>query len=177
MRKITLGFLEKNNACQDGIEEVTELGLLGLPADRFVEGLIEHDKFYYANWLIFTLLRTKKREVMYSVYATELILDTYPTENIDKPREALRAAKAYIKNPSKRTKEAATAIVDVIPFASIYNPAACAAYNTAYAASSKPYHNTKGAYAAVCYAIDAAERIGNNILKGRIIEYGLSLLK
>ena len=174
MRKITLGFLEKNNACQDGIEEVTELGLLGLPADRFVEGLIEHDKFYYANWLIFTLLRTKKREVMYSVYATELILDTYPTENIDKPREALRAAKAYLKNPSKRAADAAAAVIHP---ASIYNLAARAAYNTAYAASSKPYHNTKGAYAAVCYAIDAAERIGNNILKGRIIEYGLSLLK
>jgi len=177
-KKITLKFLERNDARQEDIDEVTEWGLLGLPADRFVKGLIEHDKCYYANWLIITLLSSKKQEVVYAAHATELILAVYsPGEYTDESEKALRAAKAYIRNPSKRTAAAAAAVVDAIPFDSIYNPAACAAYNTAYAASSKPYHNTRGAYAAVCYAIDAAGRIGNNVLRERIIEYGLGLLK
>jgi len=176
MKEITLEFLEKKDACQEGIKKVTEWGLLGLPADEFIISLMKYNKFDYANWLITALLKTKKQLVKYAVYAAKLVLDIhekeYPKDN--RPRRAIEATEAYLKRPSSKNKKRALSIADDIPVCNSYVifAAACAASNAAYTIDV----GENEAYAAACNAADAALPESRNTVKEKIIKYGLSLL-
>ncbi len=82
---------------------------------------------------------TKEDSVNLAIYAAELVIDIYEKKypNDDRPRKAIEAAKAYLKNPSDAAADAAYAAY-----------AADAAYAAAYAA--------RAAARAAAYAADAA---------------------
>ena len=87
----------------------------------------------------------------YAVFAAETTLHIYEKRypGNDKPRKAIEAAKAYLKNPCKKTTAAAYA-------------AAAAAYAAADAAAD-----------AAAYAADAAKKE----LQRKIINNGIKILK
>ena len=94
--KITKELLDSHNACEEGLEWVTEHKLIDLEHAEFIDYLIKREKLDWANWLIVRLL-SKDNRVKYAIYAAELVLhifeDKYPED--DRPGKALEAAKEY----------------------------------------------------------------------------------
>ena len=109
MKVITKRFLKSKGACLEGLVEVEKWGLLGLPVSDFLDGLMEHGRFDYANWLIVELFTRKKQSIQYAVYAAELVIDIYEKEypKDDRPRRAIEAAKECIKKQSAKNIAAA----------------------------------------------------------------------
>jgi len=105
MKTITKKFLESHNACQSGMEWVTDNKLIGLSAKDFLNKLIESDKLDWANWLIVRVMN-KKQKVQYAIYAAEQVIDIFEKKypNDDRPRKAIEAAKEYLANPSINAK-------------------------------------------------------------------------
>jgi len=155
MKKITLEFLESENACGSGVKNVTSWNLLNLPADKFLEELIKHDRFDYANWLIIRLFTTNKQKVQYACFAAKQVLTIFETKykNDDRPRKAIEAVEEYLKKSSSKTKQAATYAAAYNAYADAYNvcTAACAAHADAAAAHAE--------------------------IKNKIIEYGIKILE
>ena len=133
--KITKKWLDKHNACQEGIKFCTEKLLINLSLKDFVEKLIEYNKLSYANWLITRSLK-KLDCIKYAVYAAELVLPIfekkYPDD--DRPRKAIESVKIYITN--KKSAYAAYAAAD----AAAYVAADAAAYAAAYAAALRSFN-------------------------------------
>ena len=104
---------------------------------------------------------TEQNEAQFMIQAAEQVLDIfekkYPSDK--RPRKAIEAAKNYLKNPCKETKDAAAAAAYAYAYA--YAAAAAAADADAYAY----------AYAA------AADADADAVLRVKIIKYGLSLLE
>ena len=148
MRKtISVKWLEKNNACEDAIEEFKN------QKERSTIKILKKlgvNNFNWFNWLVCHLLKTKKQRVKYAIYAAKLVIDIYEKEYSDdnRAREAITAAERYLKSPSVKNKDAA----------------AYAAADAAYAA--------RAAYAAA----DAAYAAQNEI-RNKIIKYAYKLLK
>ena len=71
---------------------------------------MKEDHFDYANWLLCKVF-SKKQRVQYAIYAAMLVLHIFEDErpNDKRPRKAIEAAEAYLKNPCKETKDAARA--------------------------------------------------------------------
>ena len=159
MKKITKEFLQKINACSSAMEVGEENKAFNKPADEMINSIMDYGRFDWANWLIVRLIN-KKQKVQYAIFAAELVVDIYEKRcpDNDKPRKAIEAARAYLKNPCKKTKDAAYAA------ATAY--AAAAAY-AAYAAAD----DAAAAYAAADAAYAAAD------VKKQIINYGLTLIK
>ena len=153
--KITKEWLNKNNACLEGIEYCEEKRLIGLPAEEFIEKLIEAKKLDWANWLVAHSLG-KIDKVRYAVFAAESVLPIYEEnyQNDDRPRKAIEAAKTYIGDPCTHTARAAHAAT-AAAHAAAY--AVCVAADAAYAAidaADAAYAAATAARAA--YAADAA---------------------
>jgi hypothetical protein len=74
----------------------------------FIHALIKEDHWSWANWVIVRIM-TKKQYVAYAIYAAEQVIDIYEKKYPDdkRPRNAIEAAKEYLKNPCKNTKSAA----------------------------------------------------------------------
>ena len=165
-KTITVKWLESINACGEAVEvfadqnEKDALKVLGL--------MIKQKKLSWANWLIVRLM-TYKKYVSYAVYAAEQVINIYekrhPGDN--RPREAIKAAKRCIKNPSRENKAAAVAYA----VADADDPAAYAAYAAAYATVA--YAGADAAYAAA-YAVGAADA---DKMKIKILRYGIKLLR
>jgi hypothetical protein len=136
--KITAKWLHDRNACQDSFDHVKENGYLGLDGISFIEKLIENNRVLDASWLIVRCMN-KKQCVQYAVFAAEQALHLFENEypNDTRPRDAINAAKAYIKNPCRKTKDAAYA-------------AYAAAYAAADAAGAAAYAAYAAAGAAAC---------------------------
>ena len=104
--RITNAWLRKHNACRDGIsafEEQEERDLAKLVWAAHGQG-----RFDWAVWLI-TRSLSKKQNVQLAIYSAELVLPEFEKAYPDdaRPRQAIEAAKAYLKRPCKQTKEAA----------------------------------------------------------------------
>ena len=74
--QITKKFLESKNACESGLEWVTEHNLLGLNSIDFLNKLIELDKLDWANWLIVRVME-RKQYIAYAIFAAEQVIDIY----------------------------------------------------------------------------------------------------
>jgi hypothetical protein len=145
----------------------------------------------WGHWLICRIMN-KKQSVQYAIFAAEQVIDIYERKYPDdkRPRNAIEAAKAYLKNPSKKTKAYAAYAADAAD-AAAYAAAAAAAY-AAYAAADAAY----AAYAA--YAADAADAATyatyadaaadaaddaddatykRRKMKAKILKYGIGLLE
>jgi len=128
--KITKKWLQKNRACSPGVQRF--LSQDETDAAKIMLGLIECGRPEDSRWVTQKLITTKKQAVLIAVFAAECVLDIFEKKYPDdkRPRNAINAAKAWLKNSCKKTKEAAEAAV-------------CAAYDAA------------AAYAAADYAADA----------------------
>ena len=104
--KITAKWLEEKSACSEGTR-----WFLGQKEDRpvkVIEKLMRESRMDWANWLTVRLM-TKEQSVQYAIFAAEQVISIYEKKYPDdkRPREAIEAAKAYLKNPSDETKKAA----------------------------------------------------------------------
>ena len=155
MKKVTTKFLKSHDACNSGMEWVTENKLIGLPSNDFLNKLIENNKLDWANWLIVRLMN-KKQKVQYAIFAAEQVIHIYEKKypNDDRPRKAIEAAKNYLNNPSKKTKAAAAAAYAAAYAAAAYAAAAYAAAAAAYAADAAA-SAADAAASAAAYAADA----------------------
>ena len=182
--KITLEFLNKFNACSEGLDFVKEKDLIGLEAVDFIKKLIEFDKLQWANWLITRVLDNIGR-ASYAVFAAEQVLSIfekkYPDD--DRPRKAIEATKAYIADPCKENRIAAQSAA--------WNAAEGAAWSAVWraawsAAQSAENAAQSAAWSAVCRAAwsaaQSAENAATSAIKEKkmlikIIENGIKILK
>ncbi len=105
--KMTLDILNKICICYPkDIEFIKENKLIGLEDIDFIEKLIELDKLYLANWFIVNILN-EKNQFNYIIFAIDQFIDIYEKEypSDNRPKEALKYIKAWVKNQSDETIE------------------------------------------------------------------------
>jgi hypothetical protein len=175
MKRITRKWLTKEGACRDGKEWCLSYGELTIK--ELYPVFIKNKKHDWLNWLLVRLMN-KKQKVMYAVFAAELVLQIFEKKHPkdDRPRKAIEAAKAYLKNPCAKTKKAAAyAAYDAYD-------AAYAAYDAAYAAAyAAAAYAAYAAYAAAAYAAYADAAVytaaaAEEEMFIKILKYGYSLL-
>jgi hypothetical protein len=202
--KIKIKWLEKKCACSGAREEFETRKLKSVDSKKLCTLLIKENKLDWCNWLISRLL-TKTDCIRYAIYAAEQVVDIFEKKYPDdkRPREAIDAAKRYVKNPSKKNKDAAYAVcaaVYAVSFASFCAAAyavacavayavACAAaravaYAVAYAVACAVARAVARAvaYAVACAAaraVDAAAAAdaADSTMKIKILKYGMRLIK
>jgi len=170
--KLTIEILKKHKACQSGIDWFLACG--ETEVRKVCLKLLSEGIFCNANWLISRLLKHDDK-TRYAIYAASLVLETYekkyPGDN--RPRAAIKAAKAYLKNKTAKNKkillEARAAAYDAA-YAAAYAAAAAAA--AAYAADA----DDAAAYDAADAAAYAAAAAAAKDVNTKIIKYGLRLL-
>jgi hypothetical protein len=191
--KITKKWLDNIGACEYGIAWF--LSQKETDSVKVVEKLITEKHLDWANWLV-TRLMNHKQQIQYAVYAAEQVIDIFENKYPDdkRPREAIEAAKRYLKNPTEGNKNAARVVAAAanaaaIDYAAASAAAAYAAANAAYASAAAAYAATNAsAYASAYAATNAsayAARIAANAaayaaaakMKIKIIKYGLELLE
>lgn len=105
--KMTLDILNEPCVCYPKrIEFAKKNKLIGLEDIDFIKKLIELDKLNWANWFIITILY-EKNQFNYIIFAIDQFIDIYEKEypSDDRPKEALKSIKAWIKNQSDETIE------------------------------------------------------------------------
>ena len=170
IKTITLKWLQSKGACLESLEEwhkETDHNTFAT-LNRLVSKNPD-----WGNWLICRLMN-KKQAVQYAIFAAEQVIDIYEGKypNDKRPRNAIEAAKAYLKNPSKKTKAAAeaAAYATAAAFAAdAAGHAACAAAYTAYAAADA------AAYGYAAYTAYAAAK--RRKMQAKILKYGIGLLE
>ena len=147
--KIDMKWLDDNGACSESKQEWTDKKMKPVEGVTLIKKLMKADKFQWANWLIVRLM-THEQKIQYAIFAAEQVIEIYEKKYPDdkRPRNAIKAAKEYIKAPTEKNKNAADA---------------------AYAAA----HATHAAYAAA----DAAHAAARTEMQNRIIENGIGILK
>ena len=171
IKKLTTRWLKKQEACSDAIEWFESQK--ETDPIKIIKKLIRYDsygKLQWANWFIVRLMN-KKQNVQYAIFAAELALcvfeKAYPSD--DRPRKAVEAAKAYLKNPCKKTESAARS-------------ADSAAWSAASAARSAAWSAASAAWSAAWFAESAARSArsaaGNcNGTLTRILRYGIKIIE
>jgi hypothetical protein len=144
--KITEQKLKELNACQSGIDWFNKQKTTN-PKKLFNAALKEY-KYGDINWVL-THLMNKKQKVTYAIFAAELVIDIFESKY---PND--KTAKAYLKNPCKKTNAYAAAAAAADDAYAYAYTAAAAAY-AAYAADAAAA-DAAAAYAAAAYAADAA---------------------
>jgi hypothetical protein len=196
MKKVTINWLTEKGACVSDSEKLKAEQEFNGDILKIVPYLISEHRLADANWLL-TKYFNKKQNVLYAIFATEQVLDIfekkYPSDK--RPRKAIEAAKNYLKNPCKETKDAAYAAAAASAYAAAaaaYAAAAASAYAAAAAAYAAAYAAADAAYAAAYAAADAAYAAAyaaadaayaaayaaaDTAVRVKIIEYGLSLFE
>jgi hypothetical protein len=192
---LTIKKLEKLGACSGAREKF--LSQKETDVKKIITSLLDYN-IIWANWLIVRLM-THRQKIRYAIYAAELVIDLYEKKYPEdqRPRNAINTAKAYLKNPSIKNKNAAYAAANAAYAAAYAAYAAAYAANAAYAAANAAYAAyaaTNAAYAAYAaanavnavyatYAAAYAAYAAANAVYARkgmekkIILYGLKLLK
>ena len=155
--KITKQLLLRWNACDSGKKWF--FGQKELDAKAVLSALInegEDEKIRWANWLIVRVMN-KPQRVRYAIYAAEQVIhifeNKYPNDN--RPRKAIKAAKAWVTHPMEKNLAAAAAADAAADaaYAAASADAAAAAAADAYAASAD------AAASAAAYAAYAANSV------------------
>jgi len=107
-KKITREWLNKIGACHEAIDWIMERQ--ERDSIKIMTALMADKKYEWANWGIVRLMN-KRQRVQYAIFAAESVLHIFEkTHPNDKSAaNAINAAKAYLKRPCKRTKDAARA--------------------------------------------------------------------
>ena len=158
--KITDAFLKEHAACVDGAKWVAEQ--CTRDGEELVKLLITHN-LEWANWLIARMLNTRQR-IQYAMFAAEQVIAIYESRypGDDRPRAAIRAAKAVLENNNAKTRAAAYTTNAAAHAATNATNAANAA-NAAYAAANaaNAAANAANAAYAAAYATNAAAYAAN----------------
>lgn len=168
--KLTLKWLEKNDACQSGIDWYKQQG-----TDDFLElckRARDARRFDDYRWCFARRVERKTR-IMWACYAAELVLSyfekLYPDDN--RPRLAIYAARKCAEKNTAENRSAAYA-------AYAANAAADAAASVAYAAAAVAYAVDAAAYAAdAADAASAAAYKAKEYTQIKIMGYGIKLLE
>jgi hypothetical protein len=177
---LTVEKLRELGACDDGIDWFDSQSNRELK--QVVEALMTQGRSSWANWLIVRLL-SQKQKSQYAIFAAESVLHIfekkYPTDM--RPREAIKAAREYLEDPSEAKLEALRGKKDAAYAANAYANAAAADAAAAAAAAAAAY--AADAYAAAAYAAYAyanaayaADAVDDDV-KRKIIDFGLELLE
>ena len=178
MINLSIKTLEKYNACQDAKDWFANSKTKTLE-DAYNQLIKENHLFKYqwTSWIVARLLN-KNNKIKYAIYAAEQVIHIfekqYPNDN--RPREAINAIKAYLKNPTKENKEKCKIAAKAAYYAAYYAAADaaadayCAAY---YAAASAAF---AASYAAAAYAAASLAGISSDEMYNKIIRYGIKLL-
>ena len=198
--KITIEWIREKLACREGVDWFKNQSETN--AVKILEKLIAADKLDWANWTICRLFK-HKQQIQYAVYAAEQVINIYEKKYpIDAhPREAIEAAKKYLNTQKNRNAAAAYAVAAAAAYAvAAYASDASAAYASAAASyasdASAAYADAAAAAAsdssaAAAYASDAsvayasaayasaasAAYAAKNIMKFKILKYGIELLR
>ena len=118
--KVTLNFLEKQNACENGIVQFEKVfGKSAELKDAINHGIKTKDKLNleYCNWLIVRKM-THRQKIQYAVFAAEQVLNLFEKEySDDRPRKAIEAAKKVLKqNNIYRYKKAKNPLTESYHF-------------------------------------------------------------
>jgi len=162
--KITKEWLEKWGACSDGKKWFfAQKECNGI---KVVQKLIKENYLDWANWTIARILN-KKQRIQYAIFGAEQVLEMFEKKYPEnkRPREAIEAAKKYLKKPTKENKAAVHAAAyavahavahaaDHAAYADYTDYTADAAADAAYAAYAAAYAAYAAAHAA--YAAHAA---------------------
>jgi hypothetical protein len=178
---VSIKNLKELGACREGTEYALA-HLNGMDASIAINGLIKADKLEWANWAISRLI-SKENRIRYAIYAASHVIkiyeDKYPSDT--RPRDAINAAKRYLKTQTEKNRAAANAAsyaayaaANVASYAAS-NAASNAAY-AAYAAANAAANAASNAAYAAYAAANAAYAASNAAMKKNIICYGLRLL-
>ena len=182
MSKLTLRFLQSKGACSDGVawfKAQKETDII-----KVLHALEIDNHWNWANWLIVRVM-SRPQYLSYAIFAAEQVIETYEKRypGNAKPRRAIEAAKAVLKNDTPKNRDAAYAAADAADAYAdaadaTYADAAAAAY-AAYAAAyaADAYGAAYATYAADAAADAAAADAYADALRKKILEYGISLLK
>ena len=124
--KLTLEWLKEKGACSEGVKWF--MGQKESEDKSVLESLISSDHLNWANWFIVRLMG-KLNQVRYAVYAAEQVISMFEKKypNDKRPRKAIEAAKAWIKNPTEKNRVVAASAADAAADADAYAAAAYAA--------------------------------------------------
>jgi len=100
--KITMKWLEKKGACSGAREEFETRKMKSIGVKELCTLLVNENKLDWCNWLVSRSL-TRMDCIWYVVYGAEQVIDIFEKKYPDdkRPREAIEAAKKYLKNPSR----------------------------------------------------------------------------
>ena len=204
---VTRDLLENLGACSEAKRcfaehnefhtEATE-ALRLLLTDKWQNVIAEEygdDSLCWANWLV-TRLLTHEQRVRYAIFAAEQVIylfeKKYPKD--ERPRQAIKAAKACLANTNTDTRAAADASANAAGYAAraaAYTDtraaadasanaagyaARAAAYAAADAANAAAYAAGYAARAAA-RAADAANAAGYDQMITKIVQYGIRLIE
>jgi hypothetical protein len=162
-KRIDTEYLRSIGACRDAVTEFEQREADRLTTLSILRLLIKEKRWDWFAWFAPRLM-THKQKVQWAIFCAEQVINIYEKKypSDDRPRKAIDAAKACLKNPSEKTKRAAAyaanaayAAANAAAYAA--NAAAYAAYAAnaaAYAAYAAAYAANAAAYAA--YAANAA---------------------
>ncbi len=190
--KITNKWLKKNNACLEGISWFEDCGETYSVA--VIEKLISQEKLEWANWLISNLL-DRKGQIKFAVFSAQQVIDIFEKKfpNDKRPRKAINAAIKVLKDNSEINGDAWAAEAAGAAALDARDAARDAAWDAARAARAAALAAGDAAWAAGAAALDAgdaaraaaldagdawaARAAAGNVMKIKIICYGIELLK
>ena len=179
--KLTIEKLKDIDACDSGIDFVKELNTDCFET-IFDEGLKAHREGNL-SWLLPRLM-THEQKISYAIFAAEQVISIFEGEIKDdkRPREAIEAAKEYLKNPTDENRDkcksaslAATAAAYAYTYAasrvaaSASRAAAVASRAASYASYAATASDSAASAASDASAYDADMRV-------KILSYGYRLL-
>ena len=199
--KITIAWLEKKNACQEGIDWFRNQK--ARDAVDVIRTLMNEDHFSWANWAIVRVMK-RKQYLQYAIFSAEQAISIfekkYPSDK--RPREAIEMTRACLKNNATNNRKFAQAAAYAAQAAAQAAGGAQAAYaayaaaqaagaaqaaQAAYAAAYAAYAAYAAAYAAqaaaqAAGAAQAAQAAGaqagaREVMQVKIINYGINLLR
>ena len=110
-RELTVKYLVSIAACDEAVAAFKAQPIRD--TRQILLGLYEQERYEWANWLICRLL-TRRQRIKYAIHAAESVLPifeaAYPGD--DRPRKAIKAARAYLAHPSPKTRSAAESAAD-----------------------------------------------------------------
>ena len=183
-KKITKKWLNEVNACQEGVDwfldqnESDPVKLL-----RMAINSGELEVLDYAIWGI-TRLLTKKNNIRFAIYCAEKVIhifeNSYPEDK--RPRQAIQAAKRYLKNMTKENRNASFAAANAAASAAADAYAAAdnnawAAANAAASAAAYAAGYGSGYEAAGSAAAYAADDDAKKAIYIKFINYGIKIIK
>lgn len=195
MKKITKKWLEKNNACESGVELFEKLNSND-PIKLFDLAIIQK-KYQDINWCISRYLR-KCDKIKYAIFAAEQVIEIFELKytNDQRPRNAINAAKKYLKLKNNDAAAAAAYVAAVAADAAADDAAraASAAYvaaRAAYVAAAAARAAARAARAAVAADAARAARAADDAARAayvaayadkekmyiKILNYGIELIK